>query len=109
MIPATKKWLFLKVSSVILLPLMFWFIINLVNVYDKNYQDIVRFLTTQPSKFLISLFLVFAYFFSALSISEVFEDYIKDEKTKNAANKVLNFFAIIIPIITIFVIFNLNT
>ncbi len=109
MIPATKKWLFLKVSSVILLPLMFWFIINLVNVYDKNYQDIVEFLTTQPSKFLISLFLVFAYFFSALSISEVFEDYIQDEKTKNAANKVLNFFAIIIPIITIFVIFNLNT
>jgi len=109
MIPATKKWLFLKVSSTILLPLMFWFIINLVNVYDKNYQDLVEFLTTQPSKFLISLFLVFAYFFSALSISEVFEDYIQDEKIKNAANKVLNFFAIIIPVITIFVIFNLNT
>ena len=109
MIPATKKWLFLKVSSVILLPLMFWFIFNLVNVYDKNYQDLVEFLTTQPSKFLISLFLVFAYFFSALSISEVFEDYIQDEKIKNAANKALNFFAIIIPIITIFVIFNLNT
>ena len=109
MIPATKKWLFLRASSVILLPLMFWFIINLVNVYDKNYQDLVEFLTTQPSKFLISLFLVFAYFFSALSISEVFEDYIQDEKIKNAANKVLNFFAIIIPVITIFVIFNLNT
>ncbi len=109
MIPATKKWLFLKVSSLILLPLMFWFIINLVNIYDKNYQDVVEFLTTQPSKFLISLFLVFAYFFSALSISEVFEDYIQDEKIKNAANKALNFFAIIIPIITIFVIFNLNT
>ena len=109
MIPATKKWLFLKVSSLILLPLMFWFIINLVNIYDKNHQDIVEFLTSQPPKFLISLFLVFAYFFSALSISEVFEDYIQDEKIKNAANKALNFFAIIIPIITIFVIFNLNT
>ena len=109
MIPATKKWLFLIVSSLILLPLMFWFIINLVNIYDKNHQDIVEFLTSQPSKFLISLFLVFAYFFSALSISEVFEDYIQDEKIKNAANKALNFFAIIIPIITIFVIFNLNT
>ena len=109
MIPATKKWLFLKVSSLILLPLMFWFIINLVNIYDKNHPDIVEFLTSQPSKFLISLFLVFAYFFSALSISEVFEDYIQDEKIKNAANKALNFFAIIIPLITIFVIFNLNT
>ena len=109
MLPVTKKWLFLKVSSIILLPLMFWFIINLVQIYDKSYQEIVIFLTTQPSKILIGLFLVFAYFFSALSISEVFEDYIKEEKIKNAANKALNFFAIVIPLITIIVIFNLNT
>ena len=34
---------------------------------------------------------------------------IEDVKIKNAANKVLNFFAITIPIITIIVIFNLNT
>ena len=108
MIPATKKWLFLKLSSLILLPLMFWFIINLVNIYDKNHQDIVEFLTSQPSKFLISLFLVFAYFFSALSISEVFEDYIQDEKIKNAANKALQIFAIVVPLITIIIVFNLN-
>ena len=109
MLPVTKKWLFLKISSLILLPLMFWFIINLVHIYDKSYQEVVVFLTTQPSKILIGLFLVLAYFFSALSISEVFEDYIKEEKIKNAANKALNFFAIIIPIVTIIVIFNLNT
>ena len=109
MLQVTKKWLFLKISSFILLPLMFWFIINLVHIYDKSYQEVVVFLTTQPSKILIGLFLVLAYFFSALSISEVFEDYIKEEKIKNAANKALNFFAIIIPTITIIVIFNLNT
>jgi len=66
-------------------------------------------LNYQPSKFLVSIFLIFAYFFSALSISEVFEDYIRDENIKNAANKILNFFAITIPILTIIVIFNLNT
>ena len=109
MLPVTKKWLFLKFSSLILLPLMLWFILSLVNFYDKSYQEIVGFLTSQTSKFLMGLFLVFIYFFSALSISEVFEDYIKDTKIKNAANKILNFFAITIPILTIIVIFNLNT
>ena len=69
---------------------------------------IVNFLTSQPSKFLTSLFLVFAYFFSALSISEVFEDYIDDEKIKNAAIKTLNIVAISIPLITIIIIFNLG-
>jgi succinate dehydrogenase / fumarate reductase membrane anchor subunit len=106
--PVTKKWLFLKISSLILIPLMFWFIINFVSFYDKNYQEILKFLTTQPSKFLFSLFLIFAYFFSALSISEVFEDYIHDEKIKNAANKTLNIFAIFFPLITIIIIFNLS-
>ena len=104
----TKKWLLMKVSSVALIPLMIWFILNLVSIFDKDYIEIVNFFTTQPSKILVSLTLVFAYFFSALSISEVFEDYIQDEKIKNAANKVLNIFAIIMPLITIIVIFNLN-
>ena len=104
----TKKWLFLKISSAILIPLMIWFIINFASFYDNNYNEIVSFLSTQPSKFLFSLFLIFAYFFSALSISEVFEDYIEDEMIKNAANKALNIFAIIFPLITIIVIFNLK-
>ena len=109
MIPATKKWIFLRISSLILLPLMFWLIVNIVNVYDKNHSDLVIFLTSQPSSLFISLFFVFAYLFSAISISEVFEDYITNEKIKNAANKALNLFAIIIPIFTIILIFNLST
>ncbi|MDB0046092.1 succinate dehydrogenase, hydrophobic membrane anchor protein [Candidatus Pelagibacter sp.] len=105
----TKKWLLMRVSSVVLIPLMTWFILNLVSVFDKDYVDIVNFFSNQPSKILVSLLLVFAYFFSALSISEVFEDYIQDEKIKNVANKILNIFAIIVPLITIIIIFNLNT
>ena len=105
----TKKWLLMRVSSVVLIPLMIWFILNLVSVFNKDYVDIVNFFSNQPSKILVSLLLVFAYFFSALSISEVFEDYIQDEKIKNVANKILNIFAIIIPLITIIIIFNLNT
>ena len=108
MLPVTKKWLFLKVSSLILLPLMLWFILNLVNFYDKSYQEIIGFLTSQPSKFLMGLFLVFIYFFSALSISEVFEDYIENNKLKNVANKILFLFAIIIPISTLILLFKLS-
>ena len=74
----TKKWLFIKTSSIILIPLMLWFIINFVSIFNKEQVVLVSFFSNQPSKFLFSLFLVFAYFFSALSISEVFEDYIQD-------------------------------
>ena len=67
---STKKWLILKCSSLVLIPLMAWFIINLASIYDK--------------------------------------DYIKDEKIKNVANKLLNIFAIIIPLLTIIGIYNLS-
>ena len=104
----TKKWMFMKIGSAILVPLMVWFILNLVSIFDKDYIEVVNFFTTHSSKVLVSSMLVFAYFFSALSISEVFEDYIQDGKIKNAANKALNIFAIIMPLTTIIVIFNLN-
>ena len=105
---STKKWLFIKYSSVILIPLMFWFIINLTAIYDSEYDQIINFFTKQPSKILFSLFLVFSFFFSALTISEIFEDYIQDKKIKNVANKMLNIFAIMIPLLTIIGVFNLS-
>ena len=103
----TKKWLFLKVSSAILLPLMLWFSINLASVYDKGYDELLLFITSQPSKLLFSLFLIFAYFFSALSISEVFEDYIKNNQIKNVANRLLYVSAVVIPLITIILLFKI--
>ena len=105
---ATKKWIFLKISSIIIIPLMFWFIINFVSIYDKSYFEVLNFFTNLTNKFLFSLFIIFTYFFSALSISEVFEDYIDDEKIKNVANKLLFISAIIIPLLTIIFLFNLN-
>ena len=108
MINATKKWIFLKVSSVILIPLMVWFIINLVSIYEKDYVDVVSFFSTQPSKFLTSLLMIVAFFYSSLSISEIFEDYINDKKIKNIVNKVLYTFSVIVPLIIIIVLFNLN-
>ena len=104
---STKKWLFTKLSSLILIPIMMWFIINFVKIYDNDYQQIVNFFSSQPSKILFSLFVVIAYFFSALTISEIFEDYIRDDKIKNVANKSLNIFAIVIPLFTIIGILNL--
>ena len=108
MINATKKWIFLKASSIVFVPLMTWFIINLVLIYDKDYVDVVNFFSTQPSKFLTSLLMIVAFFYSSLSISEIFEDYIEDEKIKNFANKILNIVAIIIPLFAIIIIFNLT-
>ena len=102
MISATKKWIFLKISQ------CHFNSINVVVCFKFNYQFMINnllklkvFLLTSLSKFLFSIFIINAYFFSALSISEVFEDYIQNDKIKNVANKLLFASAIIIPLITI--------
>ena len=108
MINATKKWIFLKVSTIILIPLMIWFVINFVSVYDQNYNQVISFFSDQIVKFILSLLLIMAFFHTALTISEIFEDYLHDEKIKNVANKALYLFAITIPLITILSIYILN-
>jgi succinate dehydrogenase / fumarate reductase membrane anchor subunit len=107
MINATKKWIFLKLSGATLIPLMVWFVLSLNTIYDQEYINIVNFFTNPLSKFLFSIFIINAYFFSALSISEVFEDYIGNDKIKNVANKLLYASAVVIPLITIILISNL--
>ena len=105
---STKKWLFTKISSLILMPLMIWFLISFVSIYDKEYPEILLFFSQQPSKILFSVFIIFAFFYSALTISEIFEDYLHNDKIKNVANKALFLFAILFPLLTILNIYNLK-
>ena len=49
MISATKKWIFLKISGATLIPLMLWFIISLITIYDQDYTGVVSFFTNASS------------------------------------------------------------
>ena len=107
MIRATKKWLTIKVTSGILIPFLIWFIINLVSILDANNSQFVLFLESFPTKIIFTLFLIFASIFYTLTISEVFEDYISNFKLKNAANRLLVFFSIIVTLILITFLFKI--
>ena len=104
MIQATKKWLFQKISSVIMVPFMIWFLMNIVTIFNGSYEEVVNFFTSQPSKILFSIFIVSMFFYSALSISEIFEDYIKQENAKKYANWGVFLSSLIIPLFTIITI-----
>ena len=44
MLSATKKWLSLKLSSVIMVPFMIWFLIKIVTIYDDDYHQVEGFM-----------------------------------------------------------------
>jgi len=98
---ATKKWLVIKHTSGMLIPLMIWFIINFVSIFDSNHSQLINFFSNTTAKVLFSLFLIAAFTFFLLTISEIFEDYISEEKLKSVANKLIFLFGIAIPLFTI--------
>ena len=104
---STKKWLFIKFSSLILIPFMAWFIINFVSILNNDYNRLISFLSEQPSKTLFSIFVFLSLFFYSLTISEIFEDYMGNEKIKNVANKLVYIFAIVLFFGTIITIYKL--
>ena len=107
MLNATKKWLSLKLSSVIMVPFMIWFLVNFVSIYDSNYENIVEFFSSSQSALIFSIFIIITFFHSALSISEIFEDYIGSEKTRKFANMMVYLSSFIIPAITIITLYKL--
>ena len=104
---STKKWLFIKFSSLILIPFMAWFIINFVSIVNNDYNRLITFLSEQPSKVLFSIFVFLSLFFYSLTISEIFEDYVSNEKIKNVANKLVYIFAILLFLGTIITIYTI--
>ena len=107
MINATRKWIFLKASSLLMVPFMIWFLIKFVSIYDGNYQIIVEFFSSKSSTILFSMFIIITFFNSALNISEIFEDYIDSKKTRKFANTMVYLSSLIIPTITIVIIVKL--
>ena len=107
MIKATKKWIITKISSSLLIPLLAWFIINFISLIDANSSQLTVFFSYMINKILMSLFILTAFTFYTLTISEVFEDYIGNLKLKNAANRLLVLFSIVITLLLVIFLFKI--
>ena len=104
---STKKWLSIKLSSVIMVPFMMWFLLKFVTIYDENHSNVLEFFSDPKSSIIFTIFIIITFFNSALTISEIFEDYINSEKTRKFANMMVYLSSFIIPTITIITLYKL--
>ena len=95
----TKKWIFHRVSAVILVPLFAWFYFSLISLSEKNYQEATYFFENSLFKILIIALFFIGFFHAKISLNEIFEDYIHNKKIKDVANILALIFSIIIPVI----------
>ena len=86
---------------------MIWFLIKIVTIYDDDYENIKEFFSDPFSAIIFSIFIVVTFFHSAVSLSEIFEDYINSEKSRKFANMMVYLSSFIIPAITIITLYKL--
>ena len=95
----TRKWILHRISAAILAPLYVWFYFSLILLSTKNYSEAIYFFKN-PLFVILTILVFFVGFFHAkISLSEIFEDYIQNQKTKDVANLLTLILSIIIPII----------
>ena len=95
---ATRKWILHRVSAVILAPLFAWFYFSLISLSEKNYQEAIYFFENPLFKILIIALFFIGFFHAKISLNEIFEDYIHDQKIKDVANLLASILSIVLPI-----------
>ena len=98
---ASRKWIMQRVSALIVAPLIVWFLLSLITLSTGDYNSVINFFSKPLFLILTIILLITGFFHAKIGISELFEDYIQNEKIKNVANLLALLLSIIIPLITI--------
>ena len=95
----TRKWILHRVSGIILAPLYVWLYFSLISLSEKNYLEAIYFFRNPLFEILtIAIFFV-GFFHAKISLNEIFEDYIHNQKIKDVANILALILSMIIPLI----------
>ena len=95
----TRKWIFHRISAIILAPLYVWLFFSLILLSTKNYSEAIIFFTNPLFKILTIILFFVGFFHARISLSEIFEDYIHSKKIKDVANILALISSITIPVI----------
>jgi len=95
----TRKWILHRISAIILAPLYIWLYFSLISLSTKNYLEAIYFFTNPLFKILTIMVFFVGFFHARISLGEIFEDYIHNQKIKDVANILALILSMIIPLI----------
>ncbi|MCH2377175.1 MAG: succinate dehydrogenase, hydrophobic membrane anchor protein [Gammaproteobacteria bacterium] len=98
---ASRKWIMQRASALIVAPLIVWFLLSLITLSTGDYNSVINFFSKPLFLILTIILLITGFFHAKIGLSEIVEDYIQNEKIKNAVNLLGLLLSIIIPSITI--------
>ena len=94
-----RKWILHRISAIILAPLYVWLYFSLISLSIKNYSEAIYFFKNPLFEILTIMVFFVGFFHAKISLNEIFEDYIHNQKIKDVANILSLISSIIIPLI----------
>ena len=90
-----------RASALIVAPLIVWFLLSLITLSTGDYNSVINFFSKPLFLILTIILLITGFFHAKIGLSEIFEDYIHNERVKNVTNLLTLLLSIIVPLITI--------
>ena len=92
-------WKFQRVSAIINMPLIMWFVYSIVTFSDYSYNSVTEWIKSPINLILISFMFASIFYHSSLGIQVVIEDYISEIKSRAFLlnfSKIIIFFLLIV-------------
>lgn len=90
-----KHWFFQRVSALLLIPFVLWFLYSLLSASGTDYVSALVWFDSTTNTVLMLLFIIFLYYHLALGIQNIIEDYISSKQKRS-------FFLIIFKLVACF-------
>jgi len=97
----THHWWLQRVTAVILIPLILWFIISLLSISRADYATFQLWLSNPIRAGLLVTLLVAMFYHASLGMQVIYEDYVRPEGAKIAALLVTQFILFLLGAISV--------
>ena len=105
---ALNHWITQKISALILLPLLCWFLFIFKDFINKDYSSQILWMKNFSNSLLLTLFIIIALFHLRLGLTVVIEDYIHNLKSKNFLLSLITILCLLFSVFTVIVIYMIS-
>ena len=105
---ALNHWITQKISALILLPLLCWFLFIFKDFINKDYSSQILWMKNFSNSLLLTLFIIIALFHLRLGLTVVIEDYIHNLKSKNFLLSLISILCLLFSVFTVIVIYMIS-
>ena len=105
---SVRRWWYLRLSAVAMLPLWLWFIYELSTMASLDYAVVREWIATPSTIILFILLIPTLFYHSQSGMQEVIEDYVANERQKAAVIILVRFLAMLCALASILAVMTIS-